>query len=348
MAKYQLSKEEIKQLQRLIGTKEDGLWGPKSKAALNEFTLSQFEPMTEPSTAEYNPLFSTGRLGVKVDKPEPVEDYREVKQDKEPINYMDALLALKNLESNRPMPRVPSSWVGWASYINSGDRGLLSEFAEADKAWNMKKLEEEEKARQLISNIREKELDRKNAKEIAGMNRSEASSAKLEAIEKELNSLIITKQTLDAQGKDSREVTARIEQIYKKYPNLQTTLSTDEYDPRDNPDYQLAKISKVNAKNSTVEAIDEAIKAISKYKTPEVARRLAELDLELLARKKADESGETLQNEIKAFDTSTGNLSDYLANKKYTVAITAGGYKLIDPKGKVVKSPKPNKPYSWD
>lgn len=178
MAKYQLSKEEIKQLQRLIGAEEDGLWGPKSKATLNEFTLSQFEPMTEPSTAEYNPLFATGRLGVKVDKPEPVADYREDKYNKEPLNYMDALLALKNLESNKPMPRVPSSWVGWASYINSGDRGLLSEFAEADKAWNMKKLEEEEKARQLISNIREKELDRKNAREIAAANKVVEADAK--------------------------------------------------------------------------------------------------------------------------------------------------------------------------
>lgn len=170
MAKYQLSKEEIKQLQRLIGAEEDGLWGPKSKAALNEYILSQYEPMTEPSTAEYNPLFNTGRLPVKVDKPEPVADYRE---DKEPINYMDALLALKNLESNKPMPRVPSSWVGWASYINSGDKGLLSEFAEADKAWNMKKLDEEEKARQLMANIKQKELDRKNAKEIAKQNKED-------------------------------------------------------------------------------------------------------------------------------------------------------------------------------
>lgn len=199
MAKYQLSKEEIKQLQRLIGTEEDGLWGPKSKAALNEYTLSQFEPMTEPSTVEYNPLFDTGRLPVKVDKP--VADYRE---DKEPINYMDALLALKNLESNKPMPRVPNSWVGWASYINSGDRGLLSEFAEADKAWNMKKLEEEEKARQLISNIREKELDRKNAKEIAEQNRILGAADKLDELNKLRGKALINLQYAEAAYKQAK------------------------------------------------------------------------------------------------------------------------------------------------
>lgn len=201
MAKYQLSKEEIKQLQRLIGAEEDGLWGPKSKAALNEYTLSQFEPMTEPSTAEYNPLFNTARLPVNVDKPEPVADYRE---DKEPINYMDALLALKNLESNKPMPRVPSSWVGWASYINSGDRGLLSEFAEADKAWNMKKLEEEEKARQLISNIREKELDRKNAKEIAEQNRILGAADKLDELNKLRGKALVNLQYAEAAYKQAK------------------------------------------------------------------------------------------------------------------------------------------------
>lgn len=247
-----------------------------------------------------------------------------------------------------PSHKYASTW----DYVAEGDRSGFDRMDAEEAAYrNMLAQQAHQlnvlKAQQEF-NAKENELNRNNAKDIAAMSRTNANEAKLDAIEKELNSLVITKQTLDAQGKDSRDVTARIEQIYKNYPSIERPQLSDEYDPRDNPDYQLAKYGKVNYKNTTVEGITEAINALSKYKTPEAARRLAELDLELLARKKADESGESLRNAIDAFDPSTGELSDYLANKKYTVKVTAGGYKLLNEKGEIVKGPKVRNQPSWD
>lgn len=247
-----------------------------------------------------------------------------------------------------PSHKYASTW----DYVAEGDRSGFDRMDAEEAAYrNMLAQQAQQNAilkAQQEFNARENEFNRKNAKEIAAMSRTDANIAKLDAVEKELNNLLITKQTLDAQGKDSREVTARIEQIYKNYPSIERPQLSGKFDPRDNPDYQLAKFSKVNAKNTTVEGIIDAINTLSKYKTPEAARRLAELDMELEIRKKADESGESLRRAIEEFDTSTGNISDYLTNHKFTVKVTAGGYKLVDPNGNVVKSPKVKNKPSWN
>lgn len=195
------------------------------------------------------------------------------------------------------------------------------------------------------------DLNRANALILSKANDSKQKEANLFNIKKQVSTLLSEKNVLEAQGKPTNQIDSALNVIYEEYPEIKEAFANQpqpEYDPRDNPDYQLAKFSKVNSKNTTVEGIDEAINSLSKYRTPEVARRIAELDMERNLRIKADESGETLKNEIEAFNTSTGDLSDYLTNKKYTVKYALGGYKLIDPNGKIVKSPKSKNNPGWE
>lgn len=218
-------------------------------------------------------------------------------------------------------------------YIIGGDRSGLDRIAQQKMA------------------EKQNDLNRANALILSKSNDSKQKEANLFNIKKQVSTLLSEKNVLEAQGKPTNQIDSALNVIYDEYPEIKEAFANQpqpEYDPRDNPDYQLAKFSKVNSKNTTVEGIDKAIESLSKYRTPEVARRLAELDIERELRVKADESGETLKNEIDAFDTSKGVLSDYLANLKYTVKVAPGGYKLINPKGNIVKSPKINNKPSWE
>lgn len=250
-----------------------------------------------------------------------------------------------------PSHKYASTW----DYVAEGDRSGFDKMDASEAAYhNMLRQQEQQKAilsAQQGFTARENELNRQNALRIAKANDAKQKEANLFNVKKQVSTLLSEKNVLEAQGKPTYQIDSALNVIYDEYPEIKESFANQpqpEYDPRDNPDYQLAKYSKVNYKNTTVEGITEAINTLSKYKTPEAARRLAELDLELLARKKADESGESLRNAIDAFDPSTGELSDYLANKKYNVKFTAGGYKLVDPDGNTVKSPKVKKQSSWD
>lgn len=250
--------------------------------------------------------------------------------------------------------RPSRNMAAW-DYVAEGDRSGYDKMDASEAAYrNMLSQQAQQlnvlKAQQDFT-ARENELNRQNALRIAKANDAKQKEANLFNVKKQVSTLLSEKNVLEAQGKPTYQIDSALNVIYDEYPEIKESFANQpqpEYDPRDNPDYQLAKYGKVNYKNTTVEGITEAINALSKYKTPEAARRLAELDLELLARKKADESGESLRNAIDAFDPSTGELSDYLANKKYDVKVTAGGYKLVDPDGNIVKSPKVKKQSSWD
>ena len=191
----------------------------------------------------------------------------------------------------------------------------------------------------------------KMTEELATINRIGQDESKLDTVRKELNNLIITKETLDAQGKDSRLVTAQIQDIYAKYPGLKSNI-TSEYDPRNSEDYILADVSSVNSKDNSATDIEEAIAKITdkQFTSPSSIKELNRLDKELIKRKKYDEykqKEQELVNEYKG-----GEASDGLVNLGYTVLLLpGGGYNLM--KGdKVIKTikGKSNKPSNgkWD
>lgn len=190
----------------------------------------------------------------------------------------------------------------------------------------------------------------KMTEELATINRIGQDESKLDTVRKELNNLIITKETLDAQGKDSRLVTAQIQDIYAKYPDLKSNI-TSEYDPRNSEDYILADVSSVNSKDNSATEIEEAIAKITdkQFTSPSSIKELNRLDKEFSKRKKYDEYKANEQKLVNEYNG--GEASDGLVNLGYEVKLIPNGYKLM--KGdKVIKtinkkSDKPSKG-KWD
>ena len=139
----------------------------------------------------------------------------------------------------------PHKYASTWDYVAEGDRSGFDRMDAEEMAYrNM--------LAQQAFNAKENELNRQNALKLAKISRTDSNIAKLDAVEKELNNLVITKQTLDAQGKDSRDVTARIEQIYKNYPSIERP-QLPEYDPETDVNYVLAKSGEMNYMDNTGE-----------------------------------------------------------------------------------------------
>lgn len=200
-----------------------------------------------------------------------------------------------------PSHKYASTW----DYVAEGDRSGFDNMDASEEAYlNMLAQQAQQlnmlKAQQDF-NSKENELNRKNAKELASMSRTDANLSKLDAIEKELNSLVITKQTLDAQGKDSREVTARIEQIYNRYPSIQRP-QLQEYDPETDVDYILAKSREMNYMDNAGEnELEDMLATLKKYRTPEAAKERVRLEREIIKRNKAAQYKSQLDAEIKKY-----------------------------------------------
>lgn len=213
----------------------------------------------------------------------------------------------------------------------AGDRSGLDAEAADEAAYRNMILQQKFQAEQ-------NELNRQNAKDIAAMSRTNANEAKLDAIEKELNSLVITKQTLDAQGKDSRDVTARIEQIYKNYPAIQRP-HLPEYDPETDVNYVLAKSGEMNyMDNNGDNELEDMLEMVKNYRTPEAAKERVRLEREIIKRNKAKEFQEQLNNDITNY-WKTGIMSDLMLELGFEEAGIAGNRHLIQGK-KIHRRPK--------
>ena len=205
---------------------------------------------------------------------------------------------------------------------------LLMEQAQADKI----------RAEQAYNTAYENKLNQDNAVRIAKMNRTDANTAKLEAIEKELNNLLITKQTLDAQGKDSREVTARIEQIYKRYPEIERP-DLGEYDPETDVNYVLAKSGEMNyVDNPNVNELEGMLATVKTYRTPEAAKERVRLEREIIKRNKAAQFKAKLDEEIANY-WKTGIMGDLMLELGFEEAGVAGNRHLLQGK-KIIRRPK--------
>lgn len=207
----------------------------------------------------------------------------------------------KAYQRMHPSHKYSSTW----DYVAEGDRSGFDRMDAEEAAYrNMLAQQAQQlnmlKAQQDFTS-RENELNRKNAKDIASMSRTDANVAKLDAIEKELNNLVITKQTLDAQGKDSREVTARIEQIYNRYPSIQRP-ELSEYDPETDVNYVLAKSAEMNyIDNAGENELEDMLATVKNYRTPEAAKERVRLEREIIKRNKAAQFKKQLDAEIERY-----------------------------------------------
>ena len=213
----------------------------------------------------------------------------------------------------------------------AGDRSGLDDEAADEAAYRNMILQQKFQAEQ-------NKLNRDNALEIASMSRTNANEAKLDAIEKELNNLVITKQTLDAQGKDSREVTARIEQIYKNYPTIERP-QLQEYDPETDVNYILAKSGEMNYMDNAGEnELEDMLATVKNYRTPEAAKERVRLEREIFKRNKASQFKAQLDEEIKNY-WKTGVMGDLMLELGIEEAGVAGNRYLLQGK-KILRRPK--------
>lgn len=237
-------------------------------------------------------------------------------------------------------PRASSRF----DYIMTGDRSGLDKFDASEQAYATmlakQRMADDEANRQRMFNELSKEADRLNAAKIASMNRTDANIAKLDAVEKELNSLLITKQTLDAQSKDSREVTARIEQIYKRYPEIERP-KLQEYDPETDVNYVLAKSGLMNyMDNAGDNELEDMLATVKNYRTPEAAKERVRLEREIIKRNKAAQFKEQLDKDIANY-WKTGVMSDLMLQLGFEEAGVAGNRHLLQGK-KIHRRPKKN------
>ena len=236
-----------------------------------------------------------------------------------------------------PSHKYASTW----DYVAEGDRSGFDRMDASEAAYrNMLEQQSQQlnmlKAQQDFT-TRENELNRNNAIKLATMNRTDSNVSKLDAIEKELNNLLITKQTLDAQGKDSREVTARIEQIYKRYPEIQRP-ELQEYDPETDVNYVLAKSGEMNYMDNAGEnELEDMLATVKNYRTPEAAKERVRLEREIVKRNKAAQFKEQLAKDIANY-WKTGIMSDLMLQLGIEEAGVAGNRYLLQGK-KIIRRP---------
>lgn len=233
----------------------------------------------------------------------------------------------------------------------AGDRSGLDREASEEAAYQKMLMEQAQadkvRAEQTYNTAYENELNRQNALKIANQNKSQQNDYNLLKARETLGNLSINRDTLAAQGKDTRTVDNQIQSLIERYPELQMPATPD-YDPTKSVDYKLAKFAPINSKSTNSEDIAEAMNELKKFNTPESAKRLAELELEYDKRVKYEESAQYVKDLIKAFDVNTGDLDPALANLGYESLHAVGGkFKLVKD-GKVVKSYKAKKSQSWD
>ena len=243
----------------------------------------------------------------------------------------------KAYQRMHPSHKYASTW----DYVAEGDRSGFDRMDAEEAAYRNMLAQQAQQLNVLKAqqdfNAEQNELNRNNAIKLATMNRTDANVSKLDAIEKELNNLVITKQTLDAQGKDSREVTARIEQIYNRYPSIQRP-QLPEYDPETDVNYVLAKSGEMNyIDNAGENELEDMLSTVKNYRTPEAAKERFRLEREIIKRNKAAQFKEQLDKDIANY-WKTGIMSDLMLQLGIEEAGVAGNRHLLQGK-KIIRRP---------
>lgn len=356
----QLSKEQAKQLQRELGVKDDGIvgkdtitalqrrlgvdadgkWGKKStRAWIDEYNDEAEERDFHNFAKEHgkvNPAVVDIFAQEESSKPVQEDDTHVEEQSTElpNIEVDNVELAYLNKEIDKVKNQLaqrqsdyesvpfPKTQVGWASYIANNDRGLLDKYQDAERAWYNKM------------------KDQEHAKELANAQRQEQRAINLNDARDTLAKLQIMKDNAVQQGHDTRDIDVQIASVYRDYPELNVKeATTEEYDPRSAVEYVLADVEDVDD-NNTQEEINEAIKNVSKYKTPEAIRALNKLDKALIKRQKKEESQEKYKSEVNAW-TNGGDISNYLSNLGLEIQLAGDKERLVSKKTDKIIAERP-------
>lgn len=239
------------------------------------------------------------------------------------------------------MYRPNRNMAAW-DYVAEGDRSGYDKIDASEAAYHTMLRQQEQqnailKAQQEFT-ARENALNR--AVTLAGIraNSDKQSKASIEALEKELSNLIVTKDTLDAQGKDSRATTARIEQIYREHPEIERP-EIGEYDPETDVNYVLAKSGEMNYMDNAGEnELEDMLESVKNYRTPEAAKERVRLEREIIKRNKAAQFKEQLDKDIANY-WKTGIMSDLMLQLEFEEAGVSGNRHLLQGK-KIHRRPK--------
>lgn len=239
----------------------------------------------------------------------------------------------------RDMYRQPQSQVGWATYVGTGDRGLLDAYQNREDQYNKMMKQQAFQAAEAALNRKFQEAEaaknRENALTIAKLNKTSALEDKRDEAKLRLEKLLIAKSEAERIGGDTRQLDVEIKQLINKYGF--ENAATEPYDPRNNVDYVLAKHSEVG-KDNDLASIDAAINEIAKYQTPAAAKRLAELDKVRNARAKYEDALAHEKELVAAWNG--GELSDGLVNLGYTTLQAGNTIKLMNKNGERIRSIK--------
>ena len=246
------------------------------------------------------------------------EDNQELALLNAHIDSLKKQIEERDARKQEAMNAQPKTRVGWASYIIDNDRGLLDKYADAERAWQVARQQNE------------------HAKELANAQRQEQRAINLNEARDTLAKLQIMKDTAVQQGHDTREIDLQIASVYRDYPELLSAkVEEKDYDPRSSVEYVLADVEDIDD-NNTQEEINEAIERISKYKTPDSVKMLNKLDKTLAKRIKKEGDKATYDNEVNAW-VKGGDTTKYLYNLGLETEFAGDKERLVNKKtGKVV------------
>lgn len=246
------------------------------------------------------------------------EDNQELALLNAHIDSLKKQIEERDARKQEAMNAQPKTRVGWASYIIDNDRGLLDKYADAERAWQVARQQNE------------------HAKELANAQRQEQRAINLNEARDTLAKLQILKDNAVQQGHDTREIDLQIASVYRDYPELLSAkVEEKEYDPRSSVEYVLADVEDIDD-NNTQEEINEAIVRVAKYKTPDSVKMLNKLDKTLAKRIKKEGDKATYDNEVNAW-VNGGDTTKYLYNLGLETEFAGDKERLVNKKtGKVV------------
>lgn len=249
----------------------------------------------------------------------------------------------------RDMYRQPRSQVGWATYVGTGDRGLLDAYQNREYQYNNMLKQQSFQAAEAALNRKFQEQEaiknRMLQEKIARMNRSAASEDRQNEAYLQYQKYVLAREKLKAQGLDTSELDLQINQLADKF-GFGKPQET-KYDLNKDVNYVLAQSGAYDAINNplndgsedTLESIRERV---AQFHTPEAAKELARLDREIKKRDKAIAQEAAIKASIDNY-FKTGNLDDLLIQLDFEEAGTAGNRHLIRGK-KVYRRPKSKVP----
>lgn len=244
----------------------------------------------------------------------------------------------------RDMYRQPQSQVGWATYVGTGDRGLLDAYQNREDQYNkmMKQQAFQAAEAALARKFQEQEAakNRENALKIASMNRSAASEDKQNEAYLQYQKFVLAREKLKAQGLDTAELDLQINNLADKFGFSKPQEA--EYDLNKDVNYILAQSGAYDAINNPLndgseDSLESIRERVAQFHTPESAKELARIDREIKKRNKAIEFKEQLDKDIANY-WKTGNMSDLMIELGFEEAGVAGNRSLLRGK-KVYRRP---------